>query len=208
MPRGLLHVLVDIDTFALPYIVVACVVLFYLHKTGAPPGQTVVLGIILIYALLIINLTLLPIRIDQGYNEWARSVDWRHFVTISMSGLSAYLSARHGIGNILMGIPFGILFPLASVGATSTRVLVMSLTLSSGIEIAQLALNVSGYAFPFRAIDSRDVVCNVLGAMIGFAVYCMLSWIYRSVVQVPPHQDKIWRYFHLALTRQRPPGEP
>ncbi|WP_460040424.1 VanZ family protein [Thermaerobacter litoralis] len=182
--------------------------LFYLHKRGAPPGRTFVLGIILIYALLIINLTLLPIRIDQGYNEWARSVNWRHFVTISMSGLSAYLSARHGIGNILMGIPFGILFPFASVGATSTKVLVMSLTLSSGIEIAQLALNVSGYAFPFREIDSRDVVCNVLGAMIGFAVFWMLSWRYRGVVQAPPHQGKIWRYFHLALTRQRPPGEP
>lgn len=192
--------LLDIDTFVLPYLAVASAVLYYLHRSGAHEGRTIVIGIMLIYGLMVTKLTILPIRVDKGYNEWARSVDWRQFVTLSTSGLSAYLSSRQGIGNILMGIPFGLLFPITSVGVRGRRVLIMSLIMSSGIEVSQLALNISGYAFPIREIDARDVISNVLGSMIGLAVFRMLAWIYRSVVHAPPHSGRLWGYFHRALT--------
>lgn len=67
------------------------------------------------------------------------------------------------INNILVFIPFGVLFP----GKRWKWLLVTAVLLSAGIEAVQ-------YAFNLGWCEIDDVICNVLGALVGFGV---LKWI-------------------------------
>lgn len=68
------------------------------------------------------------------------------------------------INNILFFIPFGILFPKRKW----LWVLVGALTFSCLIEVTQ-------YCFNFGWAEIDDVICNVLGALIGFWIILVLE---------------------------------
>ena len=67
------------------------------------------------------------------------------------------------INNILAFIPFGVLFP----GKRWKWLLLIAVLFSAGIEAVQ-------YAFNLGWCEIDDVICNALGALIGFGV---LKWI-------------------------------
>ena len=68
------------------------------------------------------------------------------------------------INNILVFIPFGLLFP----GKQWKWLLLTVLLFSAGIEAVQYVLN-----FGWCEID--DVICNVLGAAIGFGALKLIK---------------------------------
>ena len=63
------------------------------------------------------------------------------------------------INNILVFIPFGCLFPRKKWKS----LIITTLVLSSFIEAVQYSFNLGG-------CEIDDVICNVLGAVIGFGV--------------------------------------
>ncbi|MFJ8428319.1 VanZ family protein [Streptomyces sp. NPDC094021] len=66
-------------------------------------------------------------------------------------------------GNILLGVPFGILVPVLAPGARGIwRVLLLTATVMLLVEMAQGAL-VTG-----RAFDVDDVILNTSGALLGY----------------------------------------
>ena len=66
-------------------------------------------------------------------------------------------------GNILLGVPFGILVPVLAPGARGIwRVLLLTATVMLLVEMAQGAL-VTG-----RAFDLDDVILNTSGALLGY----------------------------------------
>ena len=66
-------------------------------------------------------------------------------------------------GNILLGVPFGILVPVLAPGARGVlRVLLLTATVMLLVELAQGAL-VTG-----RAFDVDDVILNTTGALVGW----------------------------------------
>ncbi|MEO6350803.1 MAG: VanZ family protein [Candidatus Limnocylindrales bacterium] len=79
-------------------------------------------------------------------------------------------SFRLMLGNIAAFVPLGILFPLAfrsAAGLVST--FLVALALSVAIELGQLGGSLAlGYAY--RSTDVDDIILNVTGGMIGFAV--------------------------------------
>lgn len=68
------------------------------------------------------------------------------------------------INSILVFIPFGAVFP----GIQWRALLLTAVLFSVGIEVIQYAFNLG-----WREID--DVICNVLGAAIGFGLWKMVK---------------------------------
>lgn len=68
-------------------------------------------------------------------------------------------------GNVLLGVPFGILVPVVLPGARGVlRVLFLTATVMLMVELAQGAL-ITG-----RAFDIDDVILNTTGALIGYLI--------------------------------------
>lgn len=81
------------------------------------------------------------------------------------------------VGNAIMLLPLGIFLPLLNKKLRSFSsiffVLIISLLVSVGIEILQLATN-------YRSTDIDDVILNTSGAVIGFLLYQLIKPIARS----------------------------
>ena len=75
------------------------------------------------------------------------------------------------IGNVAAFMPFGLLAPLALRPLRPTVALVAAATaLSVAIELGQLFISLAvGYAY--RSTDVDDVILNVLGAALGYALF-------------------------------------
>ena len=72
---------------------------------------------------------------------------------------------RQAVGNLLFLLPLGLLGPIALPGLDRWwRVLLAAAALSLAIEIAQLWI-------PDRAFDVDDLLLNVLGATLGYALF-------------------------------------
>ncbi len=74
---------------------------------------------------------------------------------------------KNVLGNVALFIPSGIVLPLLCRRVnTFGRTVAAGAGLSLGIEIVQLA-------FPVRASDVDDLICNVLGCAVGYGMYAL-----------------------------------
>jgi hypothetical protein len=100
-------------------------------------------------------------------------------------------------GNIVLGVPFGILLPMLFPRARGLfRVVVITALVMVLIEAAQGAL-VEG-----RAFDIDDVILNTGGALLG---YLLLGRRLGSALH--PHRAHWWHRFHRPPGRPRPPAK-
>jgi hypothetical protein len=96
-------------------------------------------------------------------------------------------------GNVLLGVPFGILLPMLFPRARGLlRVAVLTALVMVLIEATQGAM-VEG-----RAFDIDDVILNTTGALLG---YLLLGRRLGSALH--PHRNHWWHRF-----RRNPPSEP
>ncbi|WP_407648886.1 VanZ family protein [Actinacidiphila epipremni] len=97
-------------------------------------------------------------------------------------------------GNVLLGVPFGVLLPMLFPGARGLlRVVVLTALVMVMIEITQGAM-VEG-----RAFDIDDVILNTAGSLLG---YLLLGRRLGSALH--PHRTHWWhRYFPPAADRDR-----
>jgi glycopeptide antibiotics resistance protein len=80
---------------------------------------------------------------------------------------------RQAIGNVLLLLPIGLLGPVVSRALDRWwRVLLLALAISTAIEVAQLWI-------PDRSADVDDVMLNVIGAVLGFAVRRITRLVFR-----------------------------
>lgn len=80
------------------------------------------------------------------------------------------------VGNVVAFMPVGILLPIILRRRSLLIVLGAALALSLGIELGQLAVSVlidSGY----RTTDIDDVIVNVFGAALGYAVLVLGAFV-------------------------------
>lgn len=75
------------------------------------------------------------------------------------------------VGNVLAFVPLGILTPLLAPRRRSWLfVLAVGLIVSAAIELGQLGLSgLLGYTY--RQSDVDDVILNVIGALLGYALF-------------------------------------
>lgn len=101
-------------------------------------------------------------------------------------------AVRQLLGNVVMFIPFGMLLP--AVAARFRRLgalLVAAVSMSVGIELAQLAMRLIGLAG--RSVDVDDVLLNVAGAVMGYFIWragaALMGLIGSRPALVPVSED-------------------
>jgi len=109
-----------------------------------------------VYVLFLLWLTILSRqpRLGERVFKWELLWSYRAWLAGAPDGKTESIQ---NINNILVFIPFGLLFP----GKQWKWLLLTVVLFSAGIEAVQYVLN-----FGWCEID--DVICNVLGAAIGF----------------------------------------
>ena len=77
---------------------------------------------------------------------------------------------RQVVLNVLMTVPFGVLFPLTryKTGANFLKTVLFCFLMSLGIELLQPLINGT------RAPDITDIITNTLGGAIGYVIYMIL----------------------------------
>ena len=118
-----------------------------------------------LYCLFIVWFTILS-REPSSNHEFEFTLFWayRRFYTGGKHGRRLVIQ---NLQNVAFFIPFGVLMPVKKWWA----VCIAALTLSLSVEIAQY---VGGYGLA----ELDDVICNVLGALLG---YCIVLGLKRVV---------------------------
>ncbi|GHB52400.1 hypothetical protein GCM10010347_22860 [Streptomyces cirratus] len=136
---------------------------------GRPPASPVVRALAMVGAFaatVLFSVVLARLTLEPS----AASVDLVHSNVHPGRSISAYLNgasvreaARQLGGNVLLGVPLGVLLPVLVPPARGLlRVAVVTATLMTLVELIQGAL-VSG-----RAFDVDDVILNTAGALLGY----------------------------------------
>ncbi|MGD6940680.1 VanZ family protein [Cytobacillus gottheilii] len=143
-----------------------------------------------IYICMVISVTLfpLPIGFDYQNENLFRSVNLVPLVTIienisligtAYDGDTLFMIALILInvgGNILLLMPLGFLAPILwREFRHFKKVILLSLVVSITIELLQLLE--SSFGRGGRVTDIDDVICNVLGAIIGYLIYVLIMKI-------------------------------
>lgn len=149
--------------------------------------KEMIMFLFVIYMSLVISVTLfpLPLGIQFGSENLLRNINIVPLVTIinniSQIG-TAYdgdilfmisLIIRNVGGNILLFVPLGFLAPIVWKKAKGLKsATFLGLAVSITIELLQLLESFSGGWG--RITDIDDVICNVLGTVIGYYIYAFI----------------------------------
>ena len=115
------------------------------------------------YVLFLLWLTFFSRQPRVGERVFKWELLWAYRAWIAGESFGKTESIQN-INNILVFIPFGALFP----GKRWKALLLTAVLFSVGIEVIQ-------YAFNLGWCEIDDVICNVLGAAIGFGLWKMVK---------------------------------
>jgi glycopeptide antibiotics resistance protein len=91
-----------------------------------------------------------------------------HTIAIYFANLDSPFWIRQLVGNLVLLLPVGLLGPIVFPALNGwIRVFAAALALSVAIEVAQLWI-------PNRMADIDDVLLNVAGAMLGYAILSLV----------------------------------
>lgn len=150
-------------------------------------GRTFLLLCFTSYACALVAVTMLPIPIDPRLiaDRTAAGFLGNNFVPFS-SIVGAF---RDGIGyfalqvggNLALLAPFGLCFPALFPSSRGLRrSLTVILVAAISIEVAQYAVSaIIGYTY--RQADVDDIILNVAGGLIGYALFCLVSLVAARV---------------------------
>lgn len=97
-----------------------------------------------------------------------------HTLATYLTNLGSWFWMRNALGNLVLLLPIGLLGPIAIPALDRWwRVALLALLVSTAIELMQLAV-------PDRSADVDDVIVNVAGALIGYAVFSLVRATLRS----------------------------
>jgi glycopeptide antibiotics resistance protein len=149
--------------------VVAAVVAY---RARTADNRTILLRLIFVaYVAAVVSVTLFPFQIVIG--KYAGGIT---FSSLQLLPLLLIDPTNFAL-NVILFVPFGLLFPLLSVRGTLRRTFVAGMLTSLTIEILQLlhALFLDGG----RATDINDLIANTLGTVLGYALL-------RLLLRTPP----------------------
>lgn len=152
-------------------------------------------GIIELYILLVLSVTLLPLRIipaelRQETCNYIYFFQLIPFVTIKeVFRFSGFFSIQL-FGNIVLTIPMPILLGYATKEKKGIRLFTKSCVIPIGIEVTQLIIDFI-VQYPSRFFDVDDIILNVCGIFIGTIIYIIMrhfkrlyDWIESNMVRV------------------------
>ena len=112
-------------------------------------------------------LTLQPVQPPPGWVVEHNFIPFRMIAHYLANSGSPFWVGQ-AVGNVLLLLPLGLLLPAAIPAMAGwLRILLVALAASVAIEVAQLWI-------PNRSADVDDVLLNVVGALIGYAIFTVL----------------------------------
>lgn len=136
--------------------------------------RTVALIVALVgYALIVAKYTLFPIVIGGTSGTSSAEFLLRTANFVPLYGLD--IGSRQFIGNIALGVPFGLLLPaLVRWERRPWPALGACLGFGVALELLQFGLG-AARLLRFRSLDVNDVMLNAAGAALGYAWLAMAS---------------------------------
>ncbi len=131
-----------------------------------------------IYVCLVIDVTLLPINITAGFHLPGSSLfSYGNFLPFIDLIKNRPYAIREIVLNVIMLIPFGILYPLI-YDKKPSNIIMMALLFSFSIESLQLFM--SAFLASCRTFDITDIITNTFGGMIGIIISYLIKQIWSS----------------------------
>lgn len=158
----------------LDFAVLALIYIFVLFKKWGKSGKRVLIGKTFMYVYLsfVLYFTLMPIvsELPFVFNHEYRPMNLHPFEDIILHHANA---KKEVILNVVMTIPFGMLFPVVHNNKKFIFIKTVFATffLSLFIELVQPLIN------GFRASDITDVITNTVGGIIGFLIYYCIKYL-------------------------------
>ncbi|HUR00810.1 MAG TPA: VanZ family protein [Gemmatimonadaceae bacterium] len=190
MLRHLIYPFLPYRSFVSPIlvlssIVVPCWLLFrlYRHRTrghSESVRRELLLLTFVVYLAALAAVTLSPNRSSRLVAAGTGGIDF-HPSWASLTCSSAFMprgsTARsfclhNARGNVMLFFPLGIFIPLVWRNLRFWRAIQIAIALSVSIELLQYLSSAWG---GYRAADINDVILNVLGAGLGFALVSLLQ---------------------------------
>jgi len=130
-----------------------------------------------IYLVLVVEKTMMPIplnvtQIEMWKEAFIGDVSLFNFMPSIEIGNNLWVSNM--MLNVIMFVPFGILWPLHKRKISAKFVFISSLIFTCIIEFYQLGMAVTIEA-PLWYFDMNDIIANVLGGMIGYLLLKIFS---------------------------------
>src|SRR5574340_535671 len=127
------------------------------------------------YLLVLIRLTLFPIPILEGAESQqtaAHILSRINLIPFNFGNLFELHPnvVRHQLGgNILLTIPFGLVFP-ALVKVRARAIPWLAILVGLAIETTQLLVSLAIGA-AYRSVDINDILLNAVGVMVGYLIF-------------------------------------
>jgi glycopeptide antibiotics resistance protein len=169
-------------------------------------GQLVAVGGFATYLLLVSSYTVFPLWLESSYIEDFRRqgkfLNFMNFVPFRDLSLK-YLMSIQGWGNVVLGIPFGFVFPFVVTVSGWRQMVRYGLMFGAAIELTQLAISLL-YGFAYRVIDVNDFLLNFTGVLSGYAALLLVAYAYQGVSDLGVRKDKVrsarfWGHFEAVL---------
>ncbi|MEO6351069.1 MAG: VanZ family protein [Candidatus Limnocylindrales bacterium] len=136
-----------------------------------------------LYVVIVLALTLLPVfGLDS---DKPVRVDMTLFGSLSRAVAHGVLLPYFAflLGNLALFAPVGVLVPRVLGRSSAVLVFLTALVFSTAIELTQLAVDLF-VGFEYRTPSLDDVIVNVTGAIVGYAVFGALV---RTPRRRPPN---------------------
>lgn len=137
----------------------------------------------IVYLTEVASRTLFPLPVDPTLIAEMRvdqfgSHNWVPFTTIRTMLSHPHLSVRlvQIGGNLLLLLPLGYFLPLLFRAARRfSKAAAMILAATLTIEVMQLLISLAILGFAYKAFDVDDILLNLIGGLIGYALFVLLE---------------------------------
>lgn len=164
--------------------------LFYYRKKQYSFYQLLLLILSYIYITMVIGVTMTPIPLNMTELKYMQNLySGFDYYNLDLLRDIVYMGDQFLL-NIVLFVPFGILFPLRRNKINYKSILLASFLFSLGIELSQLGISVL-LQTPAWFFDVDDILANVLGGMLGCFIVKMLIEPVVSSVMKQIEEDKV-----------------
>lgn len=180
----------DISGVILGILLFLIAYLFYYRKKQYSFYQLLLLILSYIYITMVIGVTMTPIPLNMTELKYMQNLySGFDYYNLDLLRDIVYMGNQFLL-NIVLFVPFGILFPLRRNKINYKSVLLASFLFSLGIELSQLGISVL-LQTPAWFFDVDDILANVLGGMLGCFIVKMLIEPVVSSVMKQIEEDKV-----------------
>lgn len=134
-------------------------------------------SLFIIYLTIVAIITLFPISYEEKV-EYFGDITWYNFIpfktiTEMFSNGFNLTAVIQTFGNICLSVPYGIFIMMFTKNKKWWKSLLFALLFTLSIELSQLFIGLS-IDNMYRNVDIDDIILNVIGCYIGYAIYKLL----------------------------------